>query len=255
MMLNAPPQFGTTDDGWEYATDAVRAIVTCYAHSDAAVTIPSTINGLPVTDVGPFAFYGNGSLASVTVPNGVTRIGTFAFASDVFNGGYSSLIRVVIGNSVISIGDNAFDGCWNLLSIFFSGNAPTTGSSVFGSDIYDPVIIYILSGTTGWNNLFAGLPTSLWDQQSGCGYAATNGEVTITSYGASGGNVAIPAVINGQPVISIGDEAFIHDTALTGVTIPDGVTSIGTGCICGMFRPDQCHPRQRHHQHRRSGVL
>ena len=55
-----------------------------------------------------------------------------------------------------------------------------------------------------------------------------DGTITITVYTGSGGNVVIPAMINGLPVTSIGDYGvFAYDSSLTSVTIPDSVTSIG----------------------------
>ena len=56
--------------------------------------------------------------------------------------------------------------------------------------------------------------------------------VTITRYTGSGGNVTIPAEINGKPVTSIGDLAFSHDQ-LTSVTIPNSVTTIGEAAFSG----------------------
>jgi hypothetical protein len=53
-----------------------------------------------------------------------------------------------------------------------------------------------------------------------------NGNVTITAYTGSGGNVDIPSRINGRPVTIIGDEAF-NDKSLISVTIPDSVIIIG----------------------------
>ena len=55
-----------------------------------------------------------------------------------------------------------------------------------------------------------------------------DGTITITVYTGSGGNVVIPAMINGLPVTAIGDDGvFAHDSSLTSVTIPDSVTNIG----------------------------
>src|ERR1051325_10680402 len=58
-------------------------------------------------------------------------------------------------------------------------------------------------------------------------YTTNNGTITITGYTGPGGNVTIPSVITGLPVTVIGDKAFYFVTGLTGVNIPDSVTSIG----------------------------
>ena len=50
--------------------------------------------------------------------------------------------------------------------------------------------------------------------------------VGITGYAGPGGSVVIPSMIDGKPVVSIGDLAFIYCN-MTSVTIPDSVISIG----------------------------
>ena len=57
-------------------------------------------------------------------------------------------------------------------------------------------------------------------------YTTNDGTITITGYAGPGGAVAIPAIINGRPVSTIGDNAF-RATSLTSVTIPSSVVSIG----------------------------
>jgi hypothetical protein len=57
--------------------------------------------------------------------------------------------------------------------------------------------------------------------------ATNNGTITITGYLCSGGAVSIPGTISGLPVAAIGSRAFIYNSILTSVTIPDSVTSIG----------------------------
>ena len=58
-------------------------------------------------------------------------------------------------------------------------------------------------------------------------YTTTDGEVTITDCDqAATGEIVIPNTIGGNPVSSIGNYAFEDCTALTSMTIPDGVTSI-----------------------------
>jgi hypothetical protein len=98
------------------------------------VTIPDTINGLPVTSIGNNVFYGRTNLTSVTIGSGVTNIG-----------------------------DSAFYYCTNLRNIYFRGSAPNIGSWVFGSG--DNAIIYYLPGTTNWAS-FSGPTPVLWNPQT-----------------------------------------------------------------------------------------
>jgi hypothetical protein len=59
--------------------------------------------------------------------------------------------------------------------------------------------------------------------------------ITITDYPTTArGDVVIPTMILGKPVISIANSAFSYCSALTSVTIPSSVTSIGIGVF------DQC---------------
>lgn len=58
-------------------------------------------------------------------------------------------------------------------------------------------------------------------------YTTADGQVTITQYTGPGGEVIIPDLIDGLPVISIGERAFYANRTITGVTIPSGVSRIG----------------------------
>jgi hypothetical protein len=54
---------------------------------------------------------------------------------------------------------------------------------------------------------------------------------TITGYTGAGGEVFIPASIDGTPVTAIGENAFNRVYTITSVTIPNSVTSIGNGAF------------------------
>lgn len=55
------------------------------------------------------------------------------------------------------------------------------------------------------------------------------GGYTLTGVGRfTGGELIIPEVYNGEPVIGIGDNAFENCSSVTGVIIPDSVTEIGS---------------------------
>ncbi len=64
-------------------------------------------------------------------------------------------------------------------------------------------------------------------------YHASDGTLTITGYNGAGGDLAIPATLDGMPVTGIGARAFQDQTTVTNVTIPDSVTSIGQEAFLG----------------------
>lgn len=53
------------------------------------------------------------------------------------------------------------------------------------------------------------------------------GGIRILSYTGSGGNVDIPATIDGKIVLEIGTDAFNGRTSLTGLNVPNSVRSLG----------------------------
>lgn len=69
------------------------------------LVIPSTYNGLPVTDIASNAFEGCESIVNVVIPYGVTTIGARAFKD------CANLLSVEIPLSVVSMGTCQFQGC------------------------------------------------------------------------------------------------------------------------------------------------
>jgi BspA type Leucine rich repeat region (6 copies) len=126
--------------------------------SNSTVTVPSVINGLPVTAIGQQAFYGDYmTLTGLTIPNSVTSIGTFAFAECTY------LTNTLLGTGITNIGNSAFQGDNSLKGAYFLGNAPSYGTN------YDPFVqdnnctIYYLQSNAGWSNTFAGRPAVPWN--------------------------------------------------------------------------------------------
>src|SRR5258708_23541 len=117
---------------FNYTTNNGAITITGFTGPGGDVTIPDTINGLPVTSIGGSAFDHCTSLTTVTIPNSVT-----------------------------SILDYAFYSCASLTRVYFQGNAPSyVGPSVFYNDAN--ATVYYLPGTTGWGATFGGRPTALW---------------------------------------------------------------------------------------------
>ena len=74
-----------------------------------------------------------------------------------------------------------------------------------------------------------GISGSAWAQTSGDFTYTDNGTVvTITGYTGAGGTVAIPSSIGGHPVTTIADGVFNNKTAVTGISIPSSVTTVGS---------------------------
>ena len=107
------------------------------------IVIKDKIYGVPVTKIGDFAFYGNGDLTSVTIPNSVTSIGDAAFE------GCSGLTSITIPNSVTSIWEGAFANCDNLTSVTVEWDEPLDVSEfgVFESVPLDQATLYVPAGT------------------------------------------------------------------------------------------------------------
>ncbi len=85
-----------------------------YKGTETEITLPNKINDSNYA-IYKYAFYGCGSLTSITIPDSVTSIGNNAFRN------CSSLTSITIPNSVTSIGYYAFYDCSSLESITYNG--------------------------------------------------------------------------------------------------------------------------------------
>ena len=106
-----------------------------YVGNSFDVRIPPMIGGSPVTHIGEGAFAGMNwdydgeewivghQLTSVTIPDSVTYIGTYAF-------GWNQLTSVTIPNSVRTIGWGAFDSN-QLANVYIGNNVTSIGGSAF----------------------------------------------------------------------------------------------------------------------------
>jgi hypothetical protein len=192
-----------------FITNADNSLaITGYTGSAGALTIPSTIDGLPVTTIGNSAFNFDSSLTSITIPDSVTSIG-----NDVFQYCYH-LTNVTIGAAVASIGDGAFDGSGSLAAINVNAGNPTF-TSVAGVlfDKGQTTLIIYPEGKLGNYTI----PSSV----TRVGDSAFNGCYNLY-------NVTIPT-----NVLSIGEQAFFNCTSLDPVMIPESVTNIGAGAFAG----------------------
>ena len=64
-------------------------------------------------------------------------------------------------------------------------------------------------------------------------YTVSEGVVTITGYTGAGGNVVIPTEIDDTSVVVIGNYAFLNQTSIVNVSIPDSLRTIGSYAFQG----------------------
>ena len=193
-------------------------LILCPAGMSGSYTIPAD-----VTSIGESAFYGCSALTGVTIPASVTQIGDCAFVN------CSSLSEIVVPAGVTQIGlttfgfcralqsvtlpegleeiaDCAFMGCSSLTSLTIPASVTSIGNAF---DCPNMTSIQVAAGSQNFQSI------------DGVVYSADGTVLRFCPNGKSG-SFTIPA-----SVTSIGDNAFMNCSALTGVTIQAGVTSIG----------------------------
>jgi hypothetical protein len=89
------------------------------------------------------------------------------------------------------------------------------------------------------------LPTTMNAQFE---YTNESGNITITGYNGTGGDVVIPPAIDGFPVRTVGNWAFQFCASVTSITLGTNVITVGTGAFSGCsgltnISVDPIHPR------------
>lgn len=191
--------------------------ITGYTGSSKAVTIPSEINGLPVTRLSYPCFNNNESITSVTVPSSVTYIDDLVFK------GCTNLTDIQLPDTITYIGYNAFDDSAFALNNYSNGMLYCGKYLVDSDRNFLPDNITVKEGTLliacfALSNSEAysiNLPSSLKYISS---YAFSSCD-NIT-------NMTIP-----EGVVSIGSYAFEYCTGLKTIKLPSTLTSLGNGCF------------------------
>lgn len=205
---------GGTVVPFTYTTNSDNTLnITGYTGAAGIVSIPDTINGLPVASIGTNAFQYRSSLFNVMMGSNVTRICSGAFST------CTGLTNITMGNGVTSIEDNAFFFCSSLTGIAIPNSVQNIGPAAF---YYCTGLTNVTLGS-GVTNIGA----SAFNNCTSLNSVIIPGSVTSIgssafSYCSNLRNISIPA-----SVINLDDYTFNYCTGLRNVTIPINVTNIG----------------------------
>lgn len=209
-----------------------------------SVTLPNSLVYMNTEGYGNFE--NCVSLECINIPDSVTYIAPRNFK------GCSRLSNIVIGSGCTNIGEYTFSGCTSLNNIYIKATTPPTlvDVSLSGIDnlenIYVPISSVNAYKKANYWSVFADKITGVDIFPSGCGdvpptpkhmkWLATSSEGTtssaecdstsaITKFEISDWRETVSVEI-GECVTTIGDLAFSGFLRLSGITIPNNVTSI-----------------------------
>jgi len=243
----ANAQQTTNGFGYYIANDAVT--ITNYTGAGGAVSIPATIDNIPVTGIGSWAFVEKTNISSILLPTTVTNFGDGAFnncrslksiaipeGTTTLNmwtfGNCDNLTNVILPSTLLSIGNWAFSDCDILETINFPDNLESIGNGTVGQC---------------WNLKTVNIPNTLTNIGPNNFYSCPNLE-SITVGSANPAFTSTDGILYNKvrslvlkfpskkqtafyslpnSLKSIGDHAFMDNYYLTNLVIPNGVTNIG----------------------------
>jgi len=243
---------------YTYVINAGAVTITGFSQPGSAfipnVSIPDTINGLPVTSITNDAFELDEGLTSITLPATITNIGQAAFAD------CTNLISVTISNGVKSIGANVFQSCLSLSNLIIPASVTSIGAFAFAGCV-SLSSLTIPTGVTSIGPLAfeaclslssITIPASVTNIGVGPFYACTNlTAITVDPNNAfyssvngvlfdkrQGILVAYPPGLGGSytvpcSVTNLAQFAFAHCFSLTNLYFKVNAPSIGSSVLLG----------------------
>jgi len=215
---------------WQFTTASAGTItITGYTGGGADVTVPETINGMPVTRITGGAFRDKTDLQTMTLPSGLIAIGSQAFSM-------SGITRLIIPDGVTAIEAETFTHCEKLTHVTLPPTLRSIGQMAFAwtglSEINIPKTVTTFHSAA---LMFCPNLTAIRVEADNPNFASVDGVVfnkaltTLRIYPAGRpGNYEIP-----ESVRRVEETAFsgaIHPKILV---IPDTVTSLGNAAFQG----------------------
>lgn len=228
-------------DGFVFYPYNGAAYLVGYNGEAAVLTLPANCNGMAY-EVYKYAFNGNKTVTSVTVPDTVTAIGEYAFAD------CTSLKNAVLGNGVKRIDAYAFAYCDSLESIALKEGIESIGEFAFYyCDKLDGVVLPSTLTSLGESAFYgcssltsvsvpAGVKAIAYRTFYMCdslkSVTLAAGLTTVDSY-AFAGCVSLESISLPDTVSYVGGYAFQDCVLLTEIHIPLTAATVGSGVFNG----------------------
>ena len=208
---------------YQYNTDGTLSITGYTGTAQGALVLPDTIDGIAVTTVNSFAFRNCTGFTSLSLPEGLTVIGSSAFEGCTGLSG-----DLTLPESVVRVDSGAFSGCTGFTgSLTLNEGLLSMGNYAFSRCGFTGALILPGSLKTIGNNAFyqcTGLTALTFGESlTEIGFSAFEGCIGLE------GSLTLP-----EGLTSIKGGAFDGCTGLTGpLALPQSLTEIGSSAFSG----------------------
>lgn len=199
-LAKVPP---ASDFKYELTDDLEGIRITAYRGSGIHISIPDTLEGMPVVELAKYLFDGNEQLETVIMPDTVRTVGERLFQ------GCTALKNVRLSTALSSIREGMFSGCESLESFIIPAHISNIESSAFS--LSGLKTIYIPDTVTSFSEDFFG---------------EKFGSHTIFSYCKKLESVRLP-----PSMTTIYASMFSNCIALQNITLHTGITKIESGAF------------------------
>ena len=210
-------------------------IITKYKGTESDVIVPAKIGSRPVRVIDEFAFSGNQTITSVTIPESVIGVGEGVFQ------GCTTLKRVEILSKKILLREHCFCDCPSLEEIHLNIESAFWGRRMFQNcpKMMDQNGFVIVEDGDKKFLLDIQLPIKKETVVIPDGVTHLLGESLSETYFDEYPNVCrVKKVVLPESVMEIGDSFFADCKSLESVNIPNGIIKIGelAFCYCGLLQ-------------------